>query len=907
MSAVSTGEISGEPGSPERLTALLAAGDAPGIADFFHGMPEKDRRAFVKTLRAYQKSLTWEVFKDATAASDWPDYSELKRRSGRAQIPAAMAVLPSASAVARYVRTIDRESFLVTVPAAIRRVLTDRDPAWLPELADELSAVLDPFWQRDLVAAVAEAAGVFPAANPNFVRSWAMRYQWGREPEIDRQEFLADPRLAELLPLTFEGDRNDDLYNGGSTLGKHVVAAVAEGKIARAVVLDASLRRLLRGGRPGALQGQAAFFAGLAPTDEEIAERISSCISLLSAQQGTVVKVFLAAVIKANDAGHIAPELALEAASIAVTRSEKNIVKTTLGWLDALATAHPDRAGEIAGHLASAFGASGADLQQRAVKLIGKRAGVLGEADKQRLVAEAETHLPPDLAATLAKLLGVQQGSAIDDAVHPEAACAAAAYPDVAPYEPRPLLAPIGSPAELAEHLVALMGRPPAEAMVVERVLEAILVFSQTDLEELRVALEPVIHRMRSGSQWSLDDYPQTPRLGLYRLVENLTKLDDAGKWSPHRASVHQLWPRVRKQAKFHVSRRRTSPADFLILRMAELGFALGLPDLPPLLAVPTAANGRIDPEVLAARLRECEAQGWVPLEADFHQALLRLPRDCAGVDVSGFTSKEGRRFAEWVGGDRVALPALEMPVPMSASQAQSGEVRRVHMNQVSRQHVRHPATLFDLLPGVWIEPERQFDRSDWDVCWPAILPACPDLPAVALVGGGLDWTTAQPSPASAVVLAESDDPTHRGTHHVIAARLVDADAGMRAPGVDAALVLASRGLLQPMLLAAALEARLAAEGSALRRIVPGLRDLANGGAAGQSWETIAALLPRILPPALPKALGGTAELLAAGTELAAALKVRMPIAAVTAVAGKKGGSAVVDAAKRLATVLGEG
>jgi hypothetical protein len=162
-------------------------------------------------------------------------------------------------------------------------------------------------------------------------------------------------------------------------------------------------------------------------------------------------------------------------------------------------------------------------------------------------------------------------------------------------------------------------------------------------------------------------------------------------------------------------------------------------------------------------------------------------------------------------------------------------------------------------------------------------------------------------TPGSAVCLAESDDPVHRGTHHVIAARLVDGDAGMRASGVDAALVLVSRGLFQPVLLAAALEIRLRAEGGALRRIVPALRDLANGGAAGQTWDTIAALLPRILPPALPKALSGTADLLAVGTELAGALKVTTPIGAVTAVAEKKGGSAVTSAARRLAGVLGAG
>ena len=49
------------------------------------------------------------------------------------------------------------------------------------------------------------------------------------------------------------------------------------------------------------MQGHLAFFTELAPTGAEIAERISGCISLLSSQNGTVAKEFLAAVIKASD------------------------------------------------------------------------------------------------------------------------------------------------------------------------------------------------------------------------------------------------------------------------------------------------------------------------------------------------------------------------------------------------------------------------------------------------------------------------------------------------------------------------------------------------------------------------------------------------------------------------------
>ncbi|GAA2054494.1 DUF6493 family protein [Catenulispora yoronensis] len=861
-------------------------------------MSEKERRTFVKPLRAQLKSVSWRVYSEQSSSWDWNDFKAVQRRTSRAQIPASMAVLSTASAVAKYLRTVQRQSTLEIVPDAIRQVLADRNPDWLSELADELSATLSPEGALPVVQAVAAAAGVPPTLTPGLVRAWAVRFRWHDHRDRGKAAFLADPALAALLPLTFDDDDNDDLYTEWANFGKFAHLAVSQGLVPRADMLDGSLRRLLRGGRLSAMQGHLAFWTAMAATDEEIAARISSCISLLSSQNGTVAKVFLASVKKASDAGHVDLELALEAASIAVTRSEKNIVKTALGWLDALATAHPDRVAEIAGYTAVAFGAQGADIQERAVKLIGKRAKALAEADRVRLAAEGEVYLPSDLAATLAGLLGLEQ-----DAAMPEAG-----YLDVAPYEPRPLLPPIGSPAELAEQVSSLMHTAPSEAMLFERVLEAVVTFSRADAPGLSEALAPVVERAHDRWEWSLENYPDTPSTAVYRLAEAAVRFD-AKKRKPHRASVHELWPVVRKQKPSYSRRRdRTSPADFLVLRAAEYTAALGLPDLPAPLAIPTAANGSLDPEVLAERLRAAESEALVPLEADLHQALLRLPVDCGDVDTSGFASEAGKRFAAWVAGERVAFPDATMPDPRMRDgvRIRSDAEADAYLKRMERKHASHPATLLDLLPGVWFEAEQQWDESDWDICWPAILPSHPDLPAIALAGAA-DWSSVEPSPESALALAEQDDPVHAGTHYVIASRMIHAEAGLRASGVDAALVLAARGLFDGVRVAEALTVRLTAEPAGLRRVVPCLRDLANGGAAGQAWDTVAALLPQALPPVRTKALSGTAELLVLGTELAGALKVRTSIDAVTAAAEKKGGSAVANAARRLVGALGAG
>ena len=377
--------------------------------------------------------------------------------------------------------------------------------------------------------------------------------------------------------------------------------------------------------------------------------------------------------------------------------------------------------------------------------------------------------------------------------------------------------------------------------------------FERTDSAGLREALEPVVERWSSGGVRTSSMAALTPRSALCTVVAAAARAGEEARRRPHRASVKQLWSRARKSSRHWYHRRRTTPADFLILRAAEIHAALGMAEMPPLVSMPTSPTGWIDLDVLAARLRQCQAQGWVPLEADFHQALLRLPSDCGGADVSGLTSKAGRRFAAWAAGERPVLPPAELPEPQARERVRdlpNAELAR----RVAQGHAVAPDSLLDLAPGVWREPEHCWDGSDWTTCWPAIIPSRPDLSALALLGG-VDWGTAPPSPESAVALAEHDGPQD-DTHKVIAYRLVSDDVQLRASGVDAALILASRKLLDPPALGAALAAELRAfPASGIRRSVPALRDLANGGAAAATWEAIALVLPKVLPPAVPKTL----------------------------------------------------
>ncbi|MFC4585373.1 DUF7824 domain-containing protein [Sphaerisporangium corydalis] len=106
---------------------------------------------------------------------------------------------------------------------------------------------------------------------------------------------------------------------------------------------------------------------------------------------------------------------------------------------------------------------------------------------------------------------------------------------------------------------------------------------------------------------------------------------------------------------------RISPPHLFILRRHAEILDALKADTLPPvLLATPTLSTGALDPDVLVARLEECEAAHVTPLPADLQQALLRLPRGVhteAASRAARLTSGAGRTAARWLAGDGLPDP----------------------------------------------------------------------------------------------------------------------------------------------------------------------------------------------------------------------------------------------------------
>ena len=164
-------------GSIGDFTLRLAGGDAKSVADFFQGMTEKERRTFIKPLKDFVRTLSW----NRSAQEDWRDFNQRWLRARPTLLPAALAVFTTASATAKFLRGVERINLFDVDEAAVRQVLADRAPAWLADLPVALLQALEAEQAFRLVEIVGAVARVRVAAIPEYVRAWGLHHRWGSE------------------------------------------------------------------------------------------------------------------------------------------------------------------------------------------------------------------------------------------------------------------------------------------------------------------------------------------------------------------------------------------------------------------------------------------------------------------------------------------------------------------------------------------------------------------------------------------------------------------------------------------------------------------------------------------------------------------------------------------------------
>ncbi|MFI6152565.1 DUF6493 family protein [Kitasatospora sp. NPDC051170] len=887
---------------PERLLAAVRAGRTSWIPVLVGKLDAAQRRAALAGLKELRKEMRDQWSRENLAVRG----ALLVAGAGCHTGPAGAATWMSGSDFSGRDWARSRE---------LAKVVEAQPVEWQIEVATRLAERPSPRWgwwlYYPLVDSVVKRTGCPVPTSEAFVRAWLVQdFQEGRRGTALVERLRADPYTPVLVPRLFElSDVAHELsrnLNGdaGDSWATAIAALAATGELDRAGLLDGCLARLLRGGKAPDQKEFLEILSALDPTPEEYAARARDLLALLdgpSVLAGHAQEVLAGL----DEAGLIEPEALVEASAVVLFRTEKKLVRAQLGWLEKAARRSPERAGPAALAAAEAFGHPDAGVQERALNVVARQLRAAGEAVLPELRQAAEL-LSPVHHARAGELFGAPVGGE-----------AAADTEEVLPPVPVPLPLgePVASAAELAEELSALLAQERPEVAVFERVLDGLIRQTHLDREGLLAALEPVrrAHPWNGGGHWG-DCVPQDV---LY-VVASI-----AGETPPHR-----LWDALRGKKRSPLrSGYSTVHGSALAARLEEAAWQVTATRPPYLLATPTDASGALDPAALVARLAGYESAGMTPGHADLSAALLRvgpLPADEAVLRAAGaLTSPAGQELAQWLrGGGLPAQPServLFEPARASGRSLRPGEhwfedVRRVAVAQpgIGADVAKRLAAEFrELLAAT--EPSVARSKRNYDWAWRPIAHWAAMLPwhREELAARWLDHFAEaadrdQRGPGRLLPqLAEAGGPAGLAVHLALAYCLGSATAEDRTGAVDALLVLAARGDLDPGLLGREL-GELAVLGTVkTNRLAASLALAAETGAHRTVWSVLAAVLPVLLASADP-APRGVGDLLTVAADTARRTPDREPIAQVTALAARTGSSRTVKAARTLRDVLGD-
>jgi hypothetical protein len=894
-----------------RLREEIEAGRLDLVAELVVGATDEQRRVVTPQLEAYVKQVPVQAWVGTTPSTSPAAWVAL----------AAIGCLPSAARVAALLGRPFIRDLWYGVPAAdVIRIARARGLPWLGDLATRLATKLSPrSWQAGsqwrLVAALVREAGVAPPSGDRFVQGWVTHVIESHlvAKSASLLDFLRDdPFLPWFVPRLFEVDGvGRDLCRSGGwdpTAGtwdqeprfpKALAALAEQGRLERPMLLDGCLGRFLRGDRPAALRAFVLLHEALVPTTDELSERAADYARLLADAPSTVATLAQRALRTVDDAGRLELETLLEAADATLRRSEKHLVKAQLGRLDEIARRRPDRSAEVLQVVAVAFDHPAHDLQEQALTLVARHAGMLDTAARER-IAGAATRLAADLRDRAQDLLGITPATG-------PAKPPAGAWPLPGPAPAaQPMPPPIASPAELAEEVVALRhGETSAPAW--ERLLAGLVEWRARAPHDLAAALAPVRERF-------LEDR-FAPSM---RWIATLAPAIDVAVGTPSGGVMLRLLESIRLGRSGDLPAHRRGPRAVIAMRASELAVELQRRPVPALVATPTSTTGELAPDVLVGRLEAAERAGWQPWTFDLEQALLRLPREVdAGVlpRVVALHSPAGVRLAQWLhtGGLPDPQPRRVEDRRGDHHRAGPGPARRIAValsppTPAARSTDASPGVLAGLLSKLDPALGPGLARVDPDLAlWPSMLPHHRDvtaawaLPALASLadcdarGGG----TLLP------LLAEVRGPVGPamtlGLAYVLGAR----DQADRVAALDAFLALTATGDLDAAALGRELGGLTADAMVKLGRVTASLGEAARAGAQAAAWEVVAGMLPALLggPTHRPSARG-LPDLLALGAQLAADLARRGTIPELAATAARGGSSRVVTEARRLDGIL---
>ncbi|GAB3143882.1 DUF6493 family protein [Microbispora hainanensis] len=876
----------------KEVAARIDAGDGRKLAPFLTTLDEHGRRAVADRLPEYLSERP---------AQGWEGRRWVQDRADALRLVGA-ACLSGAAQVAAWLNR--RDLRWVREPEAdaarILALIGDRPAVWREDLAVRLverlrlpsrsaSRLMEngvPGWE--LAAGLVLETGVEPPDNDAFTTGWLWRLVRRHSMYRGTRDTLAgDPLLGHLLPRVFRAAgvaqalTRDLEWNRDRGVVAALLALAEQGRVPRQVLVSGCVERFLAGGEADEIAPFVTLWRGLRPEPGEIPA--VEFVRLLPSAPSPFVQLALEELGRLDEAGLLGDEPFAEAVAALAFRPEKKYVTAAVRWI---AGAAPSRADGALPALAAVFGQDTGALWDRAVRLA-VRFAPHASGPALDTVRTAASRLPADLREKIAAVAGPV-----------EAAEPPAVAPAALTVNPLPALPPVlASPEDLAWEIEAL--RRPTEPPRFERILAALVQLTHRDRDTVTRALRPWWHkRWRQPFDpaiyvYGISDFGRDTHTLLMRCALAVVAPADSRKLSALLADYHRSHLYNEPAIQLLIQRRLRE-----VVEMLEAGRSV-----PVLLATPTSPTGHVDTATLIERMERLE--GAEPLPADFHQALLRLPREIdprAAVRAEGLTSRAGRTLAEWL--RRGGLPDPEVTVGMKTAQRPDAHwnsgahhyigVREMYARIVPPDGV--PGPVAELCTGP--APAAYGRETVW---WPAAMPSHREVVAAHLLETlTLDIDGPRGGGEVLVALVHGDGPVGAATASALAVGMGNKHPADRGATVEALVTLTARGQLPAADLGQAV-ARLVDAGLVkLNRITAALDEATTAGAHVAVWRVLLTALPPLLPRAGDKPRAGLGELLAVAVKAATLSGERAGIPGLAEVAARGGSSRLVQEARRL-------
>ncbi|MBD0421458.1 hypothetical protein H0H10_20245 [Streptomyces sp. TRM S81-3] len=876
----------------------VRAGRTDEVVRLLDGMTDAERRAHFPALKALRKELR--------TASSW---SAESRRAHPALHAAGAACQTGAAAVASWLSGTDMR-WSQAAPAVLIDVLGDRDPDWLADVVHRLARrPVGSNVPYELMAGLVRLAGCPVPTTEAYVRGWMTHISQSRPRGGTLCDRLRrDPHLAQLVPAFFEIDDIGSQLRWLSGDGPHswtkaLAELTAEGTLDRRATVDACVARLLRGGSAADHRVFLDLLRDLALTRDEQRQRTADWAALASDAVSVVASHAQSVLGALALDGELTPRLLAETTEGVLFRPEKKLVRAQLVLVGKVLTREASVAGELLPAVARAFAHEDSDVQERALKLVERHIGKVTAPEVRDELAEAAGELIPALRVRAAGSLGA-------GVPEPEPVV----YEELLPPAPEPVrLAPApGSAAELAEEVNALMASG-ADVAAFERTLDGLVRHVHRDRDALLDTLEPLIARRWWGDPSVRHDLRATDWFGRYHhLLDPASSLDLLLATLRGKVITSALEPAPQGTAPdggcVHDALARAVEA-----RLWEVAHRIRTEPLPFLLSTPTWSTGLLEPDELVDRLDAYRRLGARVAAVDFGHALLRVRRGDRAAAVTAarraaaLGTEEGTRLARWLTAEGPARPA---------SRRTSGPRVLIELDELPGLRDGLPAPLKPLGGPVSVFRDRWYCRhwnADVRGHWPALLPELPELVAARILRDVSTVAVDDDRGAAAALprLAEADGEAGGAVHLCVAYGLGARHAQDRLAAVDALLVLAARGRLDPGLLGADL-GQLARHGAVKPvRLAESLRTAAATGANATIWGVLRHTLPVLLADlatdgTVPSARG-LGDLLAVAAECAERSGARGELPHLARAADRRGSSRLVAQARRLRSALTDG